>query len=458
MALLPGFVDAHVHLLALASRLRELDCGPDNARSTDELVALIARRAAKTPPGRWVRAYGYDEHLLRERRHPTRHDLDRATARHPVRLDHGSGHACVLNSTALDALGITSETPGPAWGVIERDASGQPPARTGGQPTGLLLEMNDWVSSAMRLVGAQPAAPLREASRLLLSHGVTTIMDATPANGVERWRTFQRLKRDGALCQRVGMMVGVEHLEEAVRCGLAFGAGDEGLWVGPAKVMLTLTAGVLSYGEQELAGAIARCDAMGFPVAVHAIEREAVVLAASAFLSAKPRLPGRIEHCAECPPSLVRRLVRANVQVVTNPGFIYHRGERYLASVPPDVLPHLYPARALLDAGVPLAAGSDAPVAPADPLLGMCAAITRKTKAGVVLAPQEAVTAQQALDMHTLGAARACYRERDLGSITPGKLADLVLLSDDLLAVEPEALKEIRVMMTVVGGGVVWEG
>ncbi|MFQ5861370.1 MAG: amidohydrolase family protein, partial [Dehalococcoidia bacterium] len=144
MTLLPGFEDAHLHLLALASCLRSVDCRPGQVASIGEIVASLRQRAGQTPQGAWVRGWGYDEPLLRERRHPMRWDLDEAAPYHPVRLDHRTGHASVLNSLALRLLGITSDTPDPPQGVIQRDEAT-------GEPTGLLLEMGEFLS--LRLAG-----------------------------------------------------------------------------------------------------------------------------------------------------------------------------------------------------------------------------------------------------------------------------------------------------------------
>ena len=184
--LLPGFHDAHMHLLAYASTLASVDCGPDAVSSIDELKAAIRHRASNTPEGEWIRASGYDETALVEARHPTGWDLDSAAPFHPVLLDHRSGHGCVLNSVALARVGIGDSADEPPGSTIVRDLNT-------GKPSGLLLEMSNYLDERI------PSPPfeelensVRRASRILLSHGITSIQDATHQNSLSRWELFSR--------------------------------------------------------------------------------------------------------------------------------------------------------------------------------------------------------------------------------------------------------------------------
>ena len=455
--LLPGFEDAHMHLLALASRLAAVDCGPEEAPTIEALVERVAAAAARTPQGEWVRAAGYDEVLLAEGRHPTRHDLDRATPHHPVRLDHRTGHACVLNSLALRLLGVTAATPDPAQGVIQRDEAGE--------PTGVLLELSDWVSGRMApwRRGGETEARVAAARRLLAQRGVTAIQDATVTNHVTRWRLLRRLRQEGRLRQRVTLMPGAQHLDAFLQEGLAAGGGDEGVRLGPAKVVLTLTTGAPHPPEAELERLVWDAHRSGFQVAVHAVEEEAVALALGVVRRVQRGMPRpdarhRIEHAAECPPRLQQRVRAEGVCVVTQPGFLEVAGERYLVATEPRLQPHLYPVRSLLLEGVAVAAGSDAPAGPPDPLRGVAAAVTRRTRGGRTVAPAEAVPPLTALALHTAWPAYVVRAEGERGTIAPGKAADLALLDTDPLACEPEALAQARVLLTLVGGQAVWEG
>ena len=457
MTLMPGFNDAHCHLMALASSLTSVDCRPEVTGSISRIVEAI-RPHARSQQG-WIRAFGYDEFHLAEKRHPTRWDLDRAAPFHPVRLDHRTGHASVLNSRALEMVNITKDTHDPTDGVIERD-------QDTGEPTGLLFEMGGYLR---KCVGTRRDEEsfldgISKANGLLLSKGITSVQDASPGNDLHRWQTLLRLKEEGHVTPRVTMMVGQPHLPAFLdqgHQGPKPGFGDEDLRLGAVKLMLSLTTGTLQPGREELRETVLQIHRLGFQLAIHAVEEEAIDAAADALLSAQAALPRadarhRIEHCSECPPPVRKKLKASGAIVVTQPGFIYHNGEKYLALVDKRLLPHLYPVRSIGAAGIPVAAGSDAPVTRPDPLLGAYSAVTRQTRDGPTLCPSQAIPVREALKLHCINAAFAAFEEKNKGSVVPGKLADLVLLDADPSTVEPEGIKEIRAMMTVVDGEVVW--
>ena len=463
LTLVPGLVDSHCHLLTLASTLRGLDCGPQAASSISALQQLVRSRAGLTPPGGWIRGFGYDDSALAESRHPTRWDLDQVASGHPVRLDHRSRHAAVLNSRGLELLGITSETPDPVEGVIDRDPAS-------GTPTGLLLEMGDYLRR--RLGAAQDQGTLQEGVRLLnqklLAYGITSAHDAGPGNDPERWETFRELKASGQLSCRVTMMAGFAHIEEFRRAGLSFGDGDSGLRLGHAKIMVTRTTGALHPGVAELKGMVRQAHAAGFPVAIHAVEQEAVAAAAAALTGERESRGGlavkdRIEHCSECPPELMAEVVQSGATIVTQPGFVYWQGDSYLANVDPGLHDHLYDAAGLHRAGASVAFGSDAPVIDPNPWPAIYSAVTRRTRSGASLGaltgrgvPAQKLPVRDALRMYTGGQAAAVPPERRVG-ITPGGAADLTLLDADPTGIDPERLKDIRSTMTIIGGRVEWE-
>ena len=457
MTLIPGFNDAHCHLMAFASSLLGVDCRPESAGSITQVVEAIGRRANRTRTGNWIRAYGYDEFFLAEKRHPTRWELDGAAPHHPVRLDHRTGHASVLNSRALELLNISWDTPDPVDGIIERE-------ETGGEPTGVLYEMGGLIRARMvsHLDEEELTERVRTVNDLLLSRGITSVQDAGAGNDLRRWQTFRKLKDGGHLRPRVSMMVGAQHAKSFFDAGLGPDSGDDDLKLGAVKFMLSLATGTLHPIREELQHMVSWAHEKGFQLAFHAVEHEAVEAATDSILNALVALPRpyarhRIEHCSECPAPVLKVLKASGALVVTQPRFIYDNGEKYLAMVDEGLLPDLYPLGSLTNAGVLLAAGSDAPVSYPDPLLGIYSAVTRRTRDGSALSPSQAITADAALKMHTANGAYASFDERVKGSIEVGKLADLVLLDGDPRAVEPEAIKEISVAMTMVGGDVVWE-
>ncbi|MFH1141114.1 MAG: amidohydrolase [Chloroflexota bacterium] len=455
--LLPGLNDAHIHLLALASSLRHLDCSRGAAASILDIQGLVRARAQATPPGQWLRGRGYDEFYLKEHRHPTRADLDAAASNHPVRLDHRSGHACVLNSLGLELVGIGLDTPDPPEGVIQRDQEGR--------PAGLLLEMAGYLSRRMREFREpdQLTELLSETSQALLRWGVTSLQDASPENNMERWHTLRAMREEGALQQRLTFMPGIHHLAQFIGAGLAYGAGDDWLRLGPAKLMLTLTTSQLYPDGEEILALVRDAHHNGFPVAAHAVEEEAIMAVLRAFQESGDswgdrQLPDRVEHCSEATPKVQMLLTATGATVVTQPGFIYESGERYVATVPPEKQPWLYPLRTLREIRVPLAAGSDAPVASPNPWRGLYSAVTRRSADVRVLHPEQGLPLEDALRLYTAGAAAASGEGGLNGTIQAGAPADLALLDRHLVEGNPERLLTAWAALTMAGGTVLWGG
>lgn len=200
----------------------------------------------------------------------------------------------------------------------------------------------------------------------------------------------------------------------------------------------------------------------GFQVAVHAIEEGAVEAVVRAFQKALHQFPRenhrhRVEHCSVCPPTLLDLLKKAQVVVVTQPSFLYYNGERYLAEVSKGQLRWLYRMKSFYDSGLMPAASSDSPVVPANPLIGIYAAVARRAETGQVLFPEERISPYQALWMYTMGGAYSAFEDEAKGSISVGKLADFAILSHDPTQVPAEEIKEIKVEKAVLGGKVVWE-
>lgn len=448
---LPGIVDAHCHPLSLAASLTEVDCRTLVVRSIEDVVGAIQERAAETAPGEWVRAHGYHESDLVEGRHPVRSDLDRATTAHPVRLMHRSRHAAVLNSAAMRAVGIGMDAEEPPGGTIDRDP-------LTGEPTGLLLDMGDWLSARLPpLTSRVFSDAVRLAGQQLLSHGVTTVTDAGAGNTPDTWKTYTRLKAVGDFGPRVVTMTGAWHAGRFADAGLRFGTGDDALKVGHAKLMLSASSGRLAPPKDELRSLVANAARLGFPTAIHAVEADAVRAACTAIAEARREVgslaaPHRIEHCSDAPESVLKLLANSGAAVVTNPLFIYESGERYLRDVESAALRGLYRVRSLLNAGVLVAAGSDAPVTSSSPLAGVHAAVRRRAASGETLSPAEGVTPMEALAMHTRWAAAVSGLADRLGTITAGKLADLVVLDSDGVG------SDSRAAVTIVDGRPVYEG
>jgi predicted amidohydrolase YtcJ len=454
---LPGFADAHCHFLGFAESLVGLNLEPrNNVRSIPHIQARISRLSKDLPSGTWIRGRGYNEFYLAEQRHPTRWDLDAATVLHPVKLTHRSGRAHVLNSLALERVGISQGTADPPEGLIDRDIKT-------GEPTGLVYGVGDYLSKSIPpLDKDQLERGVRLASRELLSLGITSIHDASPRNNLSRWEMFRGWKERGLLKSRVSMSFGVRSLDEYRAQDFPDPIDENQIRRSGIKIVLHRTTGQLSPSQAELNEIVLDIHRSGFQTILHAIEETTIGAACSAVEYALQKCPKsdhrhRIEHCSVCTPSLSKRLASLAIMVVTQPSFIYFHGDRYLETVPNGQLKYLYPIATLMKSGVRVAASSDFPIVPANPLIGIYSAVYRATEAGAVLLPRESISPFEALRMYGDYAAKTTFEEAIKGSITPGKVADLVILSGDPTELPTNEIKDIGVEMTILNGEVVFD-
>jgi len=455
--ILPGFIDAHCHLRAFVESLITLDLKPSKGFSSiADIKAALHNLAQQIVPGTWIRGRGYNEFYLAEKRHPTRRDLDEVASNHPVKLTHRSGHAHVLNSLALQLVNISIETADPAGGLIDRDIHT-------GEPTGVLYEMSQYLSERIPPLDHRSfLAGVKLANEQLLRSGITSVQDASYQNGLDQWKEFCSWKEDGLFGPGINMMLSTKFLNENETEEYRRRMEGNAPRITGIKIILDETTGELHPAQSELNEIVMQAHQKGFQVAIHAVEKPAIEAACYAIGNAIQRLPRadhrhRIEHCSVCDPALSKRIASLGVMVVTQPAFIYYNGDRYLKTVPQKHLAYLYPLRTLLGNEVPVAASSDFPIDPPNPLIGLYSAVTRRSKTGEVVSEDEAIPPWTALRMYTHEAARATFDEETRGSIAPGKVADLVLLNDDPTRVAPEDIKDIKVEMTVIGGEIVWK-
>jgi predicted amidohydrolase YtcJ len=449
--LLPGFVDAHCHLHAYSESLVSLNLSPrEGVQSIRDIQDKIRDYCTRRPAGGWIRGKGYNEFYLAEKRHPNRWDLDAAAPLHPVKLTHRSGHAHVLNSLALALAGIHEETGDPPEGLIDREIPT-------GLPTGILYGLSTYLAEKIPPVeNAELEKGAALASRILLRYGTTSVQDASFVNGLSQWRRFEDWKICGAFLPRITMMTGLNSFlaEECQSFATRLAPAELGL--GAVKIIADEVTGSLHPSQEELNEAVEEIHAAGRHAAIHAIEEPVIEAAACAIESADRKMPRRghrhrIEHCSVCSPRLLQRLARLGAIIVTQPSFVYDNGDRYLQTVPGNRLDCLYALRSMLDHGLLVGAGSDFPISDPNPMLSIYAAVTRRARSGAGL-PQPGITAMEALRMHTLHAAATNFEDELKGSLSPGKFADIVMLSENPLEVDPEHIKDIRVLMTVLGG------
>jgi predicted amidohydrolase YtcJ len=416
--LCPGWIDSHVHLLACAADRAGLDLAEPRPRTLAEILDRVAAASLGRPAHDWVRASGYDESWLAERRHPTRSELDRAAGGRPVRLRHATRHASVLSSAAWRALGPSGQV---APDRAPRDASGE--------PLGVVFGMEAEITAAVGPVSREALAEgLAAVSAELLAYGVVAVDEVSASNDADRVAVLAEAVAVGRLRQAVRV-----YLRDADELdGARARAGGR---VAIAGVKL-LPRDAAEIAAPAFADAVARARARGLPVAVHAVEADAVDAAVTALGNARPRAsgasgPDRIEHASLCPPELARRIAAAGIAVVTQPAFLLERGEKYRAEVEPVLWPWLYPLASLRSAGVLVAGGSDAPVATADPRVAIAAATRRETAAGIVIGPSERLDEAAALALYT-SAPRVLRGDVATGSwLAVGRRADLLVLAGD---------------------------
>jgi hypothetical protein len=467
---LPGFIDAHIHFLEYGLSLAQLDL--TGARSIEEMVQKIAEKASGTRAGMWLRCWGYDDNKLAERRHPTRWDLDKATENHPVLLKHVSGHMSVLNSKAIELAGISRDTPDPQGGRVDRNPDT-------GEPSGLLLETaQDLIQAALPKYSLDEMCEgLRLASEKAAQYGITSIHD--PGIDAEQFKAYQRALESGHLKTRAYLMIKHESLPSFESTNVVTGLGDEWLRIGPVKIFADGSligrtaamfepfenepgnAGMPTWTQEQLDAAVEEAHSKGFQLAVHAIGDRGISMVLDAFGKALKKIPRRdhrhrIEHCGVLNAQLMGRIAEMNVIVATQPRFIVELGEGFERALG-ERISLTYPFKSLIGSRVRVAGSSDCPVVPCPPLWNIYAAVTRKTEIGRVLVQAERVTPEEAIKMFTVEAAYASFEEDMKGSLSVGKLADYVILSGNPLSTDPDRIKDLRVLATVVGGKVVYE-
>jgi predicted amidohydrolase YtcJ len=472
--LLPGLNEAHMHPPMYGQALQLIDATSQSVASIAEIMERYGQAANSAANGAWVRGRGYDDTRLAEQRHPTRHDLDAVVSDRPAYLTRTCGHIGVANSVALKLAGVTRDTPNPQGGEIDRDEQGE--------PTGVLRE------TAQRLVLDLVPEPtkddiksyLRTATAKLNAMGFTSMADASIRRSREL-QAYQELRADGELGARTYLMMLIDDTLDAMAAlGVKTGFGDEWLRIGPAKVFQDGSGGgrtaamsvpypdepdnfgIQVYTQDELNDRFERAAAAGFQCCAHAIGDRAIEMIIDAMERALSLYPQtdprwRIEHCGMMTEDLLDRMVALQLVAVPQPTFVHYLGDSYIRNFSREWLELAYPCRDWIDRGILTIGSSDAPVTPAEPFVSIRAAVTRLTQDGDRMGPEQGVTVDEALAMYTINGARGAFEEAIKGSLTPGKLADAIIVDRDPHDVPPEALHEVQVDLTMLGGKVVYE-
>lgn len=470
--LLPGFNDAHVHLISGAEELIGVDLRP--ARSEDEFRQRLAGFAARQPKGRWIIGGYWDHEAWPSKALPTAALVDAATMDRPVFVQRLDGHMGVANHLAMSLAGITRDTQSPAGGTIVRDASGD--------PTGVFKDnAMDLITKA---IPADALDDVMEKARAALKHaatlGVTTIQDMTAS--ATQLRAYQALRARGELTARI-YSIQNHGIEGLIAAGVRSGFGDDWIRIGGLKLFADgsmgsgtaaffepyaddpSTSGLLLHEPDALERAIFDADAAGFQLIVHAIGDRANALVLDAFekllreRGPRDRRP-RIEHAQVVRDADKPRFRALGVIASIQPSHCIDDMRWAEKRIGPARVRNAYDFRSFADAGARIAFGTDWYVEPLNPLLGVYAAVTRQFPDGTPPGgwfPEERLTMAQAIEYYTLGSAYAEFAEDRKGTITEGKLADLVLLSKDLFTIQPREILDTKAVLTIAGGRIVYE-
>jgi hypothetical protein len=473
---LPGFNDSHVHFMGGGLQLDNVDLR--QAPSPQAFANLIGERVRQTPAGEWVLGGDWDDQLWDPPSLPTRQLIDPVSPTTPVFVNRFDGHMAVANSVALKLAGVTAATPEPAGGVIVRDAAGN--------PTGLLKD------AAMGLVNRiiPPFTPTRRAQALTraLAHaaslGVTSVRDMGPDAG--DLATYADFAESGRLTVRLSAAPSELQWADQAKLGIRRGFGTPFFALGAVKGFADgslgsttayffepyadapATRGLLTDEMTPIEGMRERlvaADAAGLQLCIHAIGDQAISVVLDLFTDvanangARDRRC-RIEHAQHVAPKDFDRFASLGVVAAVQPYHAIDDGRWAERRIGPERIKTTYAFRTFLDRGVRIALGSDWPVAPLSPMLGIYAAVTRATLDGRHpggWVPTEKITIEEAVRGYTAGSAYAEFTDHEKGTLAPGALADLIILEDDIFAIAPARIRDVNVRTTIVGGRIVYD-
>ena len=476
---LPGFIDAHQHLSIFSQVPLQLNLSVLQVQSVEKLLEIVQSEAKRLPRGEWIRGVLYDDTKMFGDRALIKEDLDSVAPYHPVIIIHVSYNWSIVNSEALRRGGIDEMTPDQKGRKIGRDS-------VTGRLTGQLFG-TAFHSEAMS--GGQAIVPpfekgirnraLIDAARIMNSVGITSTTDAScPPSYVT---SYHALAVDRLLPLRINMLISYFWLEELEKLGLVGRWGSE--WVRCTGIKLIIDGaiagrtaalrggysqnpldhGVLVFEDpEELNKLVGRIHRIGYQACMHANGDLAIEMALDAIERAQMEYPRsdsrhRIEHCTIINDRILNRMRSLRVMALPFGSYLWQHGEKLVPYFGRKRAEIMFAHKSFLDAGIRVAGSSDAPAGLHPPLLGVQCMVTRKTPSGEVIGANERISIEEALKMYTVYAAYASFEEKIKGSLAPGRLADMVVLSQDPCMVDPEEIGRIGIVMTILGGRVVYE-
>ncbi len=473
---IPGLIDTHCHMASTgAAKMISVDLSEEmGVKSIVDIQQRLREKAKSTPKGEWLVGVREDDSKLAEKRHPDRWALDEASSDHPIFVATVGMHFYMVNSKALELAGVTKDTPDPVGGMFERDP--ETGEMTGGLHEAALEVVLPGGLSAIqpsREVGAKGAKQMLEECA---AAGLTCVYDSVDGSQVA---LLIDLKNRGELPIRMRMDVWMQHFPELESLGIYRGLGDDWLKISGLKAMFdgaisARTAavsepylhrddfyGVLATTREKARKEILEAYAAGYRISAHANGDRAIDMYLDIMEEAQEKYPredprNRDIHCTVVNPEIVARCKKLGVLPTIFGPYVYYHGDKILPAFGEERLEWMFAARSFLDAGMKIAAHSDHSAGPMPPLMGIHALVNRKSKAGKPVGMSQKISVTEALKLYTINAAYQSFDEDKLGSIEVGKLADMVVLGEDILTVPAETIIDIPVDMTIVGGGVVY--
>ncbi|MBS0363033.1 MAG: amidohydrolase [Proteobacteria bacterium] len=474
----PGFVDSHNHAVGEVLQFEVLVGNPYEVEfvTIDSIVGKLKAKAQTLPPETWVEGFFFDDTKVKDGRLIDRHDLDRVSTTQPVVVRHRGGHTSFYNTKALEMAGVTKATPNPPGGTYDRGPDGELTGRVTDRATVIFAKVgrHETFTPAERERRAREGAAF--ISKQFARYGLTSVCH----EGGDL-AAIQDIRAEGKLLHRVSYEAQGEGLEAMIRAGLETGFGDD--WIklgataehvvdgsfsertlamsGPYPGVSPPYYGNLTETQDVLNDWIERVHRAGIDVNCHANGDVAIASVLTAVeraqkLHPRPNARPKITHCTLVNPSLIARIKAANVVPAAFSTYAYYNSDKF-PFYGEDIIKNAMCFRDFLDAGVPVCAGSDFSPGPFSPLMALQAMVTRKGWDGKTWGANQKISVDEALRVNTLNGAWATHEEAIKGSITPGKLADFVVLADDPHTVDPDRIKDIKILRTVTGGRTVYQ-